>query len=370
MNIDRFEAWTVSLPLPRPVVLGSIRYDSRDYVVLRLTDADGVTGAAWGMTRGGPLLETAARLAPLVVGADVGLPEALWQELYAATITYGQRGLSMRALSLVDIALWDLRARRSQLPLWQMLGGARPAAPAAVGGGYFREQREPDEIREELGNYVAQGVRIVKVPGGGLPPAQEQAWIELVREAVGPDVELAVDAHWSWREVRSALAVLRRWEPAHLAWVEDPLWPEAVAAQAALRRATTVPLAIGDELSGRWAYQNLLLADAADIWRIDVTTVGGFSEARRIAALAATWGIALSTHVYPELHVHLAAAETGVLGVEYTDPMAGIDLCYQFLDPVAQPVDGQLSAPAGHGLGVDVDWDLVAARSVGQFSAP
>ena len=319
------------------------------------------------MTRGGPLLETAEPLARMVIGRDAGLPEAIWQDLYAATITYGQRGLSMRALSLLDIALWDLRARRSRLPLWQLLGGARRSVPASVGGGYFREQREPDDIRDELRGYVAEGIRIVKVPGGGWPPAREQAWIELAREAVGPGVELAVDAHWSWQDVRSAQAVLRRWEPAELAWVEDPLWPEAVAAQASLRRLTPVPLAIGDELSGRWAYQNLLLAEAADIWRIDVTTVGGFSEARRIAALAGTWGIPLSTHVYPELHIQLAAAEPGVLAVEYTDPAAGIDLCHQFLAPAARPRDGELSAPDGDGLGVSVDWDLVSARSVNRF---
>lgn len=357
--VERVEAWTVSLALRRPVHFGALTYTTRDYTVVRLQDRDGAEGVAWGMTRGAPLTPAVHAMAPLVEGSDPDLTEATWQRLYAASIPYGQRGISMRALSLLDVALWDLRARRAGLPLWRLLGGARGSVPVSVGGGYYREQREPDDIAAELRGYVERGIDHIKVPGGGWTPREEGRWIERVREAVGDDVELAVDAHWSWQDVQSARAVLATWEGARLAWVEDPLWPEAAAAHAALRRATTIPLAVGDEQSGRWAYQNLLLSEAADIWRVDVTTVGGFTEARRIAALAATWGIPVSTHVYPEVHVHLAAAEPGVLAVEYTDPDADIDLCHRFLDPVAAPTDGHLDAPMGPGLGVTVDWDLV-----------
>jgi L-alanine-DL-glutamate epimerase-like enolase superfamily enzyme len=358
-RICELSAWTVSLPLARPVVFGSLRYDARDYTVVRIRDGAGGEGAAWGMARGAPLTETVAVLGRLVVGEDPCLTEALWQRMYGASIPFGQRGLALRALSLIDIALWDLRARRAGLPLWRLLGGARDSMLASVGGGYYREGRERDEISAELEGYVASGFRHVKIPGGGLPPEEEGSWVELAREAVGPGVELAVDAHWTWQDAHSAARVLKGWEPARLAWVEDPLPPEAAAAHATLRQNVSVPIAVGDEQSGRWAYQNLLLAGAADIWRLDVTTVGGFSEARRVAAIASTWGIPLSTHVYAELHVHLGAAEAGVMAVEYTDPAADIDLCHRFLDPIVTPREGMIAAPTAPGLGVEVDWELV-----------
>lgn len=363
--VDNVECWTVSLALRRPVHFGALTYTSRDYAVVRVRDRDGTEGVAWGMTRGAPLAEAVLSLAPLVEGADPELGEGLWQRLYAASIPHGQRGVSLRALSLLDIALWDLRARRVGLPLWRLLGGARESVPVSVAGGYYRELRQPDDIVDELRGYVKRGFGHVKVPGGGWDAPAEERWIGLARDAVGPGVELAVDAHWSWQDVQSARSILTVWEGARLDWVEDPLWPEAVAAHAALRKRTSIPLAVGDEQSGRWAYQNLLLAEAADIWRVDVTTVGGFTEARRIAALAATWGIPLSTHVYPELHVHLAAADSTVLAVEYTDPEADIDLCHRFLSPAAEPEGGRLAAPAAPGLGVEVDWDRVKRSSPG-----
>jgi L-alanine-DL-glutamate epimerase-like enolase superfamily enzyme len=355
------ECWTISLPLGRPVVFGDLVYRTRDYSVLRLRDADGVEGAAWGMTRGAPLTETVHAMAPLVEGANPELSEEIWRRLYKASIPYGQRGISMRALSLFDIALWDLRARRLGLPLWRLFGGARDSLLVSIGGGYFREQRDFGDIVAELRGYVEAGYRHVKIPGGGWEPERELEWVSSAREAVGPEVELAVDAHWSWEDVEGARRILNAWEDARLAWVEDPLWPEAVAAHAALRRVTRTPLAVGDEQSGRWAFENLLRAQAADIWRVDVTTVGGFTEARRIAAMASAAGIPLSVHVYPELHVHLAASEPGVLAVEYTEPAQEIDLCHRFLDRPVVPREGWLEAPTAPGLGVEVDWELVTA---------
>jgi L-alanine-DL-glutamate epimerase-like enolase superfamily enzyme len=360
-GIRSIECWTICLPLTRPVVFGDLVYRTRDYSVLRLRDDDGVEGVGWGMTRGAPLTETVHAMAPLVDGADPEMSEQIWRRLYQASIPYGQRGISMRALSLFDIALWDMRSRRLGLPLWRLFGGARESLPVSVGGGYFREQREAADVAEELRGYVDAGFRHVKIPGGGWEAERERDWVSRARDAVGPEIELAVDAHWTWEDIEDARRVLNTWEDARLAWVEDPLWPEAVGAHATLRRVTRTPLAVGDEQSGRWAYENLLRAEAADIWRVDVTTVGGFTEARRIAAMAGAAGIPVSVHVYPELHVHLAASEPGVLAVEYTEPAQEIDLCHRFLDRPAAPRDGRLDVPTGPGLGVEIDWELVSA---------
>jgi D-arabinonate dehydratase len=364
VTVNCVEAWTVPLPLRRPVIFGSLCYESRDYCVVRVRTSEGAEGVGWGLGRGAPIAEAVQALAPLVIGADPWCSQQIWQRMYESSIPYGQRGISMRALSLLDIALWDLKGRAAGVPVWQLLGGARRDIPASVGGGYFRDQRPADEIADELRGYVERGVRHIKIPAGGWSVTREAEWVRQAREAVGSHVALAVDAHWTWRDVSSAQAVLRTWEDADLAWVEDPLWPEAVVAAASLRRSTRVPIAIGDELSGRWAYQSLLLSDAADIWRIDVTTVGGFTEAGRIAALASTWGIALSTHIYPELHVHLAASDSAVVALEYTEPAADIDLAYRFVTSSTVCRDGSFTAPDASGLAVTLDWDLIEASAV------
>lgn len=359
MAIERIEAWTVRFPLRNPVVFGALSFIDRDYAIVRVTDDSGAQGIGYCLARNAPVTAAVGAIAPLVIGGDPGYPEQLWQTLYASTITHGQRGITLRALSLIDIAVWDVRARLVGWPLHKLLGGLRDEVDVGVGGGYYRERREAADIAEELRGYADRGFRLVKIPAGGLSPLEEERWVAAAREALGADVDLALDAHWTWRSVEDAVRVLQRLESFDLRWVEDPLWPEAVAAHAELRRRVRTPIAIGDEQSGRWAFQNLLLSDAADIWRVDVTCVGGFTELRKIGALAATWGIAISPHVYPELHVHAAATEDAILAIEYTDPAADIDLSYRFVTPCLEPHEGRARVPAGPGLGIDLDWEQI-----------
>jgi L-alanine-DL-glutamate epimerase-like enolase superfamily enzyme len=271
-------------------------------------------------------------------------------------------------LSLIDIAAWDLRARAANLPLFRFLGAVRDTIPVSIGGGYYRETRPREEIAEELKGYVARGFRHVKIPVGGLEPEAEERWVGNAREAVGAGTRLALDAHWTWQDVISARQVMERLDQFGLDWVEDPLWPEAVTAAAELRRHIATPIAIGDELSGRWVYQQLLLSGAADILRVDVTVVGGFTEFRRIAALAATWGTRISTHIYPDIHVHCAATERMVIGVEYTDPGAEIDLYQQFIDAPGMPANGMMAVPTRAGLGFELDWELIERTAAERFS--
>jgi len=368
LSVSKIEAWTVRFPLRQPVVFESMSFTDRDYAVVRLTDSDGAQGVAYCLARNAPVTATVANIGRAAVGADTALSERLWSQLYGSTVTHGQRGITLRALSLIDIALWDLRAKKVNQPLYQLLGGLRTTVPVSVGGGYYRERREAEDVADELKAYVQQGFEHVKVPAGGQSPANEERWLQLVRTALGADVELAIDAHWSWRTVEAATAVMRRLDAFDLSWVEDPLLPEALVASSELRRRIATPIAIGDEQSGRWAYQNLIALDAADIWRVDATCVGGISEFQKIAAIAATWGIQISTHIYPEIHVHCALADEAVDRIEYTDPEADIDLSFRFVSPMIKPTRGYAAAPTGPGLGIDLDWDLIETTAVDRFT--
>jgi D-arabinonate dehydratase len=364
MPIERIEAWTIDEPLTHPVEFGNMRFTSRDYTVVRATTSDGVEGIAYGLGRGAPVAQVVAAIAGAAIGREPEESTAIWDDLYARTITSGQRGVLLRAISLIDIALWDLRGKRAGQPVHGLLGRRTENVAAHVGGGYYRERRTREEVADELRGYVEAGFTLVKIPAGGLAPRDEEAWVSAAREAIGPDVDLAIDAHWSWSDVRSARRVLERLDDLRLDWIEDPLWPEALPAAAELRRHVRSPIAIGDELSGRWAYQQMLEPRAADIWRLDVTTVGGFTEAQRILGLAAAFGITVSPHIYVELHVHLAASDGAVISVEYVTPESEIDLSHRFIAAPLTPVDGRLRVPTAPGLGIDIDIERVRATAV------
>jgi D-arabinonate dehydratase len=363
MAIETIESWTVDEPLTHPVEFGNMRFASRDYTVVRVSDADGAQGIAYGLARGAPVASMVASMADGVLGRDPEDSERVWHELYAMSITSGQRGVALRAISLIDIALWDLRARRAGQPVHGLLGRHATRVRASVGGGYFRERRERDEIAAELAGYMRDGFSIVKIPAGGMSGPDEERWVAMARDSVGPDVDLAIDTHWTWSDVRSARKVLERLEPYALDWIEDPMWPEAIPAAVELRRHLRTPIAIGDELSGRWAYQQMLEPRAADIWRLDVTTVGGFTEARRILGMASAWGIPISPHIYPELHVHLAAADASVMCVEYTTPASEIDMSHRFVHGTLTPEQGWFESPTGPGLGIELDIERIAATA-------
>lgn len=365
--VERIQAWVVSLPLPRPVEFAGMRFNERDYTVVQVTSSEGATGLAFGLARGAPIATTVARLAPLVIGTDSDLVEATWERMYTASITYGQRGIALRAISLLDIALWDLRGRIWNAPVYRLLGGVRDEVPVAAVGGYFRERRSRDDIASEMKSYVHKGFRLIKIVGGGWSPTEEEKWVADVRSAVGEDVDLAVDAHWTWNDVESARRTVERWDAYQLRWVEDPMWPEALGAAAELRRHVRTPLAIGDELSGRWAFQELALRQAADIWRVDAMAVGGLTEFRRISALASTWGVPIATHIYPEMHAHCAAACSSVMAIEWTDPDQDIDLSYQFIAEPARPANGMLKLPSTPGFGIELDWDFITGHATEHY---
>jgi D-arabinonate dehydratase len=153
------------------------------------------------------------------------------------------------------------------------------------------------------------------------------------------------------------------WRPYHLTWIEDPFPAEDVRRAAEFRHRTHLPLSIGDEQSGRWAFRELILHDAVDYLRLDATTIGGISEFARVAALAATWSIPIGTHVYHHFHIHCAAAYAHTFAVEYCDKDGIVDIAARFLVADLIPENGSLRVPQTPGLGVEID-----AQAVREFA--
>lgn len=353
MRVQSVRSTTCRIPLSSPIVMGDLRFEAREYLVVEVVTDEGIVGTGFGMTRDAPLAAILDRtIAWRLIGVDPLMTEAIWAALYDANLTIGQRGLFMRCLSAVDIALWDIKAQAAGLPLWQVLGGARQTVPAMIAGGYPREGTTLAMLEAEVGEEAAAGYGVIKIAAGAI--GDDTARLRVAASAVGAS-RLAYDVHWAWRRLADVLPTVRGWTDLDLAFIEDPFPSESPRLAAALRERTGIPLALGEDVTGRHAYRDLLEQAPPDHLRVDATTAGGISEVVKICALAATASIPVLPHIFPELHVHLGAALPIVAAVEVTNPDREIDLFWRLLEDPIRPVAGLMTAPLRSGIGAPID---------------
>jgi len=229
--------------------------------------------------------------------------------MYQEALLHGRAGAVMRALSAIDIALWDHNARAANLPLWRMLGGFYDhSVPAYASGGYYLDGKGHDGLQAELADYLAMGFDAVKIKVGRLSVREEAARMQAAREAVGDDVHLMLDANNAWSNLEDALRYMQAYEPWNPYWIEEPFTPDAIDLHARLAQRTSIPVATGEIEVGRWRFKDLLDQDAAMILQPDAAVLGGITEFRRVAATAAAYGVSICPHWFHDLHLHLVAA--------------------------------------------------------------
>lgn len=362
---------TVRLPLPRPLRLGSMEVLEREYAAVTVTTADGLRGHAYCLTREAPVAELVRRLVtPHVTGRSAGEVERRWDEVQRANIAIARSGVALRALGLVDVALWDVRAQRAGQPLWKLLAareqGAGNAgdgsAPALLVAAYPTPDRSPDDIAREALAGARGGYRRIKVSRDP-DPARMRELIERIVAGLPSGCELVVDCGFVWRDAAEALAEIAQWGAPELAWLEDPLVPEDADGCARIRRDGPFPLGVGDEVTEQRTYAALLAADAIDVLRLDVLAIGGVTPALATLERARAAGVEVSFHVYPEISVHLAAAQPRPAWVELFDAGAAGGNPYDpahLLVAGEPPVrDGRWVASDRPGLGLDFDEERV-----------
>ena len=365
MNIEKVRARTLRLPLERPIRTSNLTIEHREYLLVEVGAEDGLSGYGFGFTRDGLVAETVEHnLAPLLIGADARLTELLWERMVASTRYLGRRGLMMRAISAVDIALWDLKAKALQRPLWSLLGGYRERVPAFAAGGYYGPSTLPEAVREEFEGYREAGFRGAKINLGGLPVARDLERVEAAREGLGADLLLAVDFNGSLDTARQALAWTERLAGLAVAFIEEPFLMDNLPALRAFARHSPIDVAIGEDEAGRWAFAELIRTRSLDILRHDATLVGGVTEWMKVAALGLANRLRLFPHWFPEIHIHLAAALPDCLGVELVTPESKLMNFHQLvLDPISQR-GGEAAVPSGPGLGIDWNWELIEEATV------
>jgi len=371
-RIVSVEARTVSVPLDHVTSFSTRKVSARDYVLVKIRTVDGHEGIGfcYAGSRAGVLVAHAVRelFKPMLIGEDALRVEGLWQEMYQDSLLHGRAGSVMRALSIVDNALWDRNARAAGLPLSKYLGGsAKETVPAYASGGYYLDGKTPEKLGDELAGYVKLGFKAVKIKVGRYGLKEEEARIAAARAAIGDDILLMLDANNAWSDLPTALEFMRRYEKYNPYWIEEPFSPDDIENHAQLARRTPVIVATGEIEAGRWRHQELLEKRAASILQTDAAVCGGITEFRRIAAMAAGYGVTLCPHWFHDLHVHLVASIPNARYVEFFADDQVLNF-RRLVDTQLQFDNGCLIVPTGPGLGFGFDEKAVDKYAVDKWA--
>jgi L-alanine-DL-glutamate epimerase-like enolase superfamily enzyme len=261
----------------------------------------------------------------------------------------------MRAISAIDIALWDLIGKESGVPLYSLLGAYRKdTVPAYASGGYYVPGKTAEDLAAEVGSYVEMGFPAVKIKVGHVSTEEDVERILACRRAIGPHTQLFLDANNAWRDAPSAIQAIREFEKCGIQWVEEPVLPDDVEASALVAKSISVPIATGEIEATRWGFQSLIQAGAATILQPDAAVCGGITEWRKIAALAAAHSLPVAPHWFADLHIHLVAATPNATWVEYFTDTKVLNFM-RLLKSRLRVENGRLVLPKGSGLGIE--WD-------------
>ena len=368
-RIRAVRARAVAVPLHAPTSFSSRSVSERQYALVEVEGDDGVRGIGFCYAghAGGTLVTKAVNglLARKLVGEDAHRVEGLWEEMYQEALLQGRLGAVLRAISALDIALWDRNARAAGLPLHKFLGAVHlEKVPAYASGGYYLAGKTPDMLGEEVAGYVRLGFTALKIKVGrerdlGL----ERARIDAARAAIGADVLLMLDANNAWSDLPTALRYMRVYEEFDPYWIEEPFGPDDIDNHARLAKLTPVPVATGEIEGGRWRFKELLDKEAAMILQTDACVCGGISEFRRIAAMAASYGVTLCPHWFHDVHAPLVAATPNARYVElFTD-----DKVLNFrrlVSPQLAFKDGMIELSQRPGVGCDFTAEAVDRYAV------
>ncbi len=329
-------------------------------VLFTIIETDtGLTG--YGLTRGAQrfgLREFINReVAPFLSGKNPLETERIWQQLYTTFNPRGQTGMWSSAISAIDIALWDIKGKHYREPVWRLLGGAHNPVQSYVTFGL--KQYNTEQLVEVAKQVVAQGEKRLKMVVAVDPekPGIDAARVAAVREAVGDEVELMIDANYLFSFNR-ALELCKLVEPYRITWFEEPVYQNDALLLADLRRHTSIPLAAGQNEGHRFRHRELIVNRGVDIAQPNVCFVGGYTEAVKVAALAQAFNLPIANGGgWPHHNMHLQAAMSNGWRVEFHFEMWGVgDKIYK--EPPA-PDGGWVTLPETPGLGLEPRWDAL-----------
>ena len=362
MKITDVEVRCYAWPRPKPISNGKYTYHTVVLNLIHVHTDEGVTGIGWGggtaATRPGAVTSGLVdHFRQALIGENPFCYRRLWENMWLPKIV-GRRGMSTQVISAIDIALWDLMGKAVGKSVHQLLGAFTDRIPTYIAGGYYEEGKGLPELAREMEENLELGARAVKMKVGAVPIREDVERVRVVREAVGPDIKLMVDANNAYAAYE-AIELARKIEPYDVFWLEEPVAPDDYRGHAQVARSTTIPVATGENEYTRYGFRDLIDHESAAILNADAQILGGITEFMNVAALAASHDLRIAPHGAQEVHIHLVAAIPNGLILEFyretVDPLRG----QIFKDPLTLDADGCVRVPDRPGLGVEPNYELL-----------
>jgi L-alanine-DL-glutamate epimerase-like enolase superfamily enzyme len=386
MRIKQVKAWWVRIPIETARQhrsdFGQVR--TFDAAILRIETDDGIVGWGEGKNAAGSAGNYGAlvhmlnhEVGPQLIGRDPRDIGPIWDMLYNGTRAkaaaaaghampqIARRGMSVAAISAVDIALWDIFGKSAGEPVWRLLGGRKQEAmPVYASGGW----EGVDRIGDQLRSYIAKGgFKAVKMRVGAMdgPPHISAARVKAARAALGPDIDIMVDAHGTYT-VAEARRFMQLVSDCNLAWFEEPVIADDKAGMAEVRASACVPIAAGESEATRYAFRDLAVLKSADIFQPDPAFCGGISEAMRIGTIASAFNLRFAPHLWAGAPcffagLHICAASPASFIVEYS--VGANPMIHDLIEETIEVKDGMIAIPDKPGLGFTISEKFLEAHA-------
>lgn len=369
MKIARVTATALRIPVDFSE-LGVDRVETTSMCYAEVETDTGIVGhGITSITQCGVVAHAINTIAgPAILGMDPLAFEKIWNTLYWTCSPWGQSGYASHAISAIDLALWDIKGKAFGQPVWRLLGGARERVPVYCTFGFSFLER--DELADAARRMVGGGHNALKMQVGrpglddrkphptlGAIVAEDIARVGAVREAIGPGIELAIDAGCRL-DLPHAVRLARACEEFDVAFFEEPIIQNDVRLLARMRRSTSIPLAAGQNEGLAYRFRDMLVHEAVDIIQPNVVITGGITQCLRIAGLAASFNVPISNGGGCPFHnMHLQAGVANGTVVEWQFNAVGA--CKGYFTDLPEPVNGWLELPEEPGLGLHPDPDAI-----------
>lgn len=360
MKVTGIDVWLCETKVKGNFADSTRNVETIGFVVVRVNTDNGLHGI--GVTYhevGGEAIKDFVKYAiePKLMGRSPFETEALYEENFHYMRGVGRKGLAFCAYSAVDIALWDLKGQALDMPLYRLLGGNSNVVPIYASGGWTSYSRE--ELVAEAMDMVARGYGKIKLKvgvDGGKNPAEDLRRIAAVREAIGPDVGLMLDANNVWR-ASTAVQFANRVKEYDIEFFEEPVFADDQPGLAQFKQGTDIPLATGEHEYTRYGFRDLILNKAVDIVQGDVTRCGGYTEMLKIIGMSQAHNLGFAPHGMEHMHMHLVAAAPNALYLERLFMFEEVVENVYKNAPV--PSQGLLTIPELPGLGMELNMDYI-----------
>lgn len=359
--ISKVECLAINVPLAKPLPVGATVVIHRGYAIVKVTTQSGVEGVGYCYTRSMPIANIInSALGPEVIGKDTDFPEQIRQHLLAKFWHSAEHGTFTAAMSALDLAIWDALGKENSISLSRALGQQHEKVLLCTVIGYQYDDDESGLIAE-VQSSLKEGFTSFKMVTGAGSPARDAERVKIVRQLIGPDAKLAVDAFRSFRDLDDAVRRINLIKDYDISFVEDPFHESLGALALDLQKRTGALIAFGESQSGHRSVASLVSQGFVDVVRIDALIIGGVREFMAAAAIASARGLPVATHIHSEIHIHFAAAINNLYsgGLEYMNPKNQVDVIHKLIHNPLVVKAGYAHVPTKPGLGIEWNWEEI-----------